>query len=144
MNLAWGQSISHGRGWVSIMWLAMTVHLGRGDLGISYGLFLKTWIHSHNIYSVVHTTLNARAALGDKLWCMSYICVFFYRYANHVYVSHTTGTNYGDECNLPPIIHTPYTLGKLFLLVRTYRTGILSWSCICICINNMNFENHLI
>jgi hypothetical protein len=37
----------------------------------------------------------------------------FCRYANHVCVSHTTRTNYGDECDLPPIIRTPSIFGKI-------------------------------
>jgi hypothetical protein len=55
-----------------------------------------------------------------------YIYVFFYRYANHVCVSHSARTNNGDECKLPPTIHTQAIFGKLFLLVRMYRTDILS------------------
>jgi hypothetical protein len=52
--------------------------------------------------------------------------VLFYRYANHVCVSHTTRTNYGDECDLPPTMRTPSIFGKSFLLGGTYRTDILS------------------
>jgi hypothetical protein len=44
--------------------------------------------------------------------------VLFCRYANHVCISHTTRTNSGDECDLPPIISTPYIFSKCFLLVR--------------------------
>jgi hypothetical protein len=48
---------------------------------------------------------------------MSYISMFFYRYANHVHVSHTIRTNYGDECDLPSTIRTPTIFGKLFPLL---------------------------
>jgi hypothetical protein len=47
------------------------------------------------------------------------VCCVFCRYANHIYVSHTARTNYGDECDLPPIIHMPSIFGKAFLLVRS-------------------------
>jgi hypothetical protein len=40
--------------------------------------------------------------------------VLFYRYANQVCVSHTGRTNYGDECDLLPIIRTSSILVKLF------------------------------
>jgi hypothetical protein len=46
-----------------------------------------------------------------------YICVFFCRYANHVYVSHSVKTNYEDEYDLPPTIHTTSIFGKAFILV---------------------------
>jgi hypothetical protein len=64
MRLAWGQSLSCGRGCVFVVWLATTAHPEHGDLEMSCGIFLKTWIHSFNICSVVHTTLNAWASLG--------------------------------------------------------------------------------
>jgi hypothetical protein len=35
-----------------------------GDLGMSCGDLCKTWIHSCNVCSAVHTTLNAWAPLG--------------------------------------------------------------------------------
>jgi hypothetical protein len=44
--------------------------------------------------------------------------MLFSRYANHVYVSPTAGTNYGDECELPPTIRTPSIIGDLFILLR--------------------------
>jgi hypothetical protein len=44
--------------------------------------------------------------------------MFFCRYTNHVCISHSSRTNHGDECDLPPTIHTPYIFGKAFLLVR--------------------------
>jgi hypothetical protein len=73
MWFAWGQSLSCRRGCVSVMRLATIVHLGRGDLGMSHGLFLKTWIHSHNICNAIRAALNTWAPLGYKWWCMSYI-----------------------------------------------------------------------
>jgi hypothetical protein len=59
-----------------------------GDLGMSCGDLRKAWIHSCNVCSAVHATLNAWAPLGDKWWCMTYMCiVFLSRYANHDCVS---------------------------------------------------------
>jgi hypothetical protein len=49
--------------------------------------------------------------------CHIYI-VLFYKYANHICISHTAKTNYGDECDLPPTIHMSSVIGKKFLLVR--------------------------
>lgn len=46
------------------MRLTITVHLERRDLEIFYNLFLKTWIHYHNIYNTVHTTWNACKVKG--------------------------------------------------------------------------------
>jgi hypothetical protein len=44
---------------------------------------------------------------------MSYISVvLFCRYANHICISHTTRTNYEDECDSPPTISTPYILAN--------------------------------
>jgi hypothetical protein len=63
MRFAWGQSLSCGRGYMSVVWLVMTVHLGLGDLGMSCSLFLKTWIHSYNVYNVVHVVLNTWVSL---------------------------------------------------------------------------------
>jgi hypothetical protein len=44
--------------------------------------------------------------------------VLFCRYANYIYVSYIVRTNYEDECDLPPTIHTPSIFGDLFLLMR--------------------------
>jgi hypothetical protein len=60
----WGQSLSCGRGYVSIVRLVTTTHLGRGDIGMSCGLFLKTWIRSRNVCNAVRAALNARVPLG--------------------------------------------------------------------------------
>jgi hypothetical protein len=49
---------------VSVVRLVTTTHLGRGDLGVSCGHLCKIWIHSCNICSVVHETLNTWAPLG--------------------------------------------------------------------------------
>jgi predicted DNA-binding protein (MmcQ/YjbR family) len=56
---------------------------------------------------------------------MSYIHVFFYRYANYNCVSHIARTNYGDECELPPTICTTSTFGELFFWWGTYRADML-------------------
>jgi hypothetical protein len=42
-----------------------------------------------------------------------YICVF-YRHTNHSFVGHLARNNHGDECRLPPTIHTLSILGKSF------------------------------
>jgi hypothetical protein len=47
---------------VSVVQLVTTVHLRRGDLGMSCGLFLKTLICSRNVCSAVRAALNARAS----------------------------------------------------------------------------------
>jgi hypothetical protein len=52
---------SCARGCVSIVRLVTITHLGRGDLRMSCGLFLKMWIRSCN---VCRATLNAWAPLG--------------------------------------------------------------------------------
>jgi hypothetical protein len=44
--------------------------------------------------------------------------VLFCRYTNHVCLSHSTRTNHGNECDLPPTIRTPYIFDKSFFLVR--------------------------
>jgi hypothetical protein len=44
--------------------------------------------------------------------------VLFCTYANHIYVSHTARTNYGDECELPPTIRMPSIFGELFIFVE--------------------------
>jgi hypothetical protein len=64
MRLTWGQSLSCDRGYVSVMWLVTTVHLGRVDQWVSCGCFLKTWICSRHICSTVHAVLNTWAPLG--------------------------------------------------------------------------------
>jgi hypothetical protein len=51
------------RGCVSVVWLVMTTHLGRVDLGMSCGRSLKTWICSRNICNVVYAVLNVWAPL---------------------------------------------------------------------------------
>jgi hypothetical protein len=53
-----------------------------------------------------------------------YISIIFYRYTNHDCVSHTLELTTGMNVTLPPNIHTPTIFGKLFLLVRAYRTGM--------------------
>jgi hypothetical protein len=50
---------------MSVMRLVTTAHLGRGNLGLSCGLFLKTLIRSRNVCSAVHAVLNAHAPLGE-------------------------------------------------------------------------------
>jgi hypothetical protein len=82
----------------------------------------------------------------DNWWFMIiYITiVLLCRYANHVCISYTTRTNYGNESNLPLTIHTPSIFGNTFLRRGTYRISMLSWFRICMCMNKMNFGNHLI
>jgi hypothetical protein len=62
-------------------------------------------------YSVKCTGATWRIS-GDV--CHIYI-ILLCRYANHVCISHTARTNYGDECDLPPTINTPSIFGKSFL-----------------------------
>jgi hypothetical protein len=45
---------------------------------------------------------------------MSYIHVFFCRYATHVYISHTARNNHGDEFKFPPNIRMLSIFGKRF------------------------------
>jgi hypothetical protein len=63
-------------------------------------------------YSVKCTSAT-REISGDVCYIS---IVLFYRYANHVCVSHTARTNYRDECKLPLTMHTSSIFGELFLL----------------------------
>jgi hypothetical protein len=48
----------------------------------------------------------------------AYVYCGFYRYANHVCVSHSVRTNHGDEWDLPPTTRAPSIFGEPFLLAR--------------------------
>jgi hypothetical protein len=54
--------------------------------------------------------------VGATWWISDDVChisiVLFCKYTNHVSVSHTARTNYGDECDLPPTIRMPSIFGK--------------------------------
>jgi hypothetical protein len=127
------------------MWLVTTTHLRHGDLGISCGMFLKTWIRSRNVCSAVYAASIAWAPLGGISGDVYHISiVLFCRYANHICVSYTVRTNYGDKCDCHRVYVCHLYLGKAFIWWGMYRTSMLSWSRICMCINKMNFGNHLI
>jgi hypothetical protein len=66
----------------------------------------------------VLVTLNVWVPLGGISGDLCHISnVLFYRYANHVSISHTSRANYEDECDLPPTMRMPSIFVKL-LLVR--------------------------
>jgi hypothetical protein len=65
-------------------------------------------------YIVKHT--DATWGISGDVYHIS--IMLFYRYTKHVCISHTARTNYGDECDLPPIIRMSYIFGEAFLLVR--------------------------
>jgi hypothetical protein len=60
--------------------------------------------------------MGATWGISDNLYHI--FIMLFCRYANHICISHTARTNYGDECDLPLTMHTPSIFGKSFVFVR--------------------------
>jgi hypothetical protein len=75
-------------------------------------------------YSCSVKRTGATWGISDDVYHIS--IVLFCKYANLIYISHITRTNYGDECDLSPIIRTPFIFGKAFLLVRNIEDCQLS------------------
>jgi hypothetical protein len=129
MRFAWGQSLSCGRGCMSIVWLVTTVHLGRVDLRMSCGCFLKTW-----------RTCATWGISGDV--CHMYI-VLFCRYTNHILkvesLELTTGTSV--ICHRLHVRHL--YLAPSFFWWRMYRTGMLHIIHAFILHEEANLENQI-